>query len=47
VVTDLLSQDMPLEDVKYLVSHANPKTNQIYDRRRRWVMRNIVERVSV
>lgn len=47
VVTDLLSQDMPLEEVQYLAGHANPKTTQIYDRRRRRVTRNIVERISV
>ena len=47
VVTDLLSRDVPLEDVQYLASHANPKTTQIYDRRRRRVTRNIVERISV
>ncbi len=46
VVTDLLSQDVPLEDVQYLAGHANPRTTQIYDRRRR-VTRNIVERISV
>ena len=46
VVTDLLSQDVPLEGVQYLAGHANPKTTQIYDRRRR-VTRNIVERISV
>ena len=47
VVTDLLSQDVPLEDVQYLAGHANPRTTQIYDRRRRQVTRNIVERISV
>ena len=47
VVTDLLSQDVPLEDVQYLAGHANPRTTQIYDRRRRRVTRNIVERISV
>ena len=47
VVTDLLSQDVPLEDVQYLAGHANPRTTQIYDRRRRSVTRNIVERISV
>ena len=36
-----------LEDVQYLAGHANPKTTQIYDRRRRRVTRNIVERISV
>ena len=43
VVTDLLSQDLPLEDVRYLAGHANPRTTQIYDRRRR-VTRNIVDK---
>ena len=47
VVIDLLSQDVPLEDVQYLAGHANPRTTQIYDRRRRRVRRNIVERISV
>ena len=46
VVTDPLSQESPLEDVRYLAGHANPRTTQIYDRRRR-VTRNIVERTSV
>ncbi len=46
VVTDLLKQDVPLEDVQYLAGHSNPKTTQIYDRRRR-VTRNIVERISI
>lgn len=47
VVTDLLSQDVTLEDVQYLAGHANPRTTQIYDRRRQRVTRNIVERISV
>jgi site-specific recombinase XerD len=47
VVTDLLNQDVPLEDVQYLAGHSNPKTTQIYDRRRRSVTRNIVERISI
>ena len=47
VVTDLLSQNMPLEDVQYLAGHAHPRTTQIYDRRRRRVSRNLVERISV
>ena len=47
VVTDLLSQDVPMEDVQYLAGHSNPQTTQIYDQRRRRVTRNIVERISV
>ena len=47
VVTDLLSQNVPMEDVQYLAGHSNPRTTQIYDRRSRRVTRNIVERISV
>lgn len=47
VVTDLLSQNVPLEDVQYLAGHAQPRTTQIYDRRRKRVTRNLVERISV
>ena len=46
VVTDLLLQHVPLEDVQHLAGHATPKTTQIYDRRGRTVTRNIVERIS-
>jgi integrase/recombinase XerD len=47
VVTDLLNQNVPLEDVQYLAGHSNPRTTQIYDRRRRQITRNIVERISI
>ena len=47
VVTGLLSQNMPLEDVQYLAGHAQPRPTQIDDRRRRRVSRNLVERISV
>ena len=47
VVTDLLSQNVPMEDVQYLAGHTNPRTTQIYDRRKRRITRNIVERISV
>jgi integrase len=36
-VTDLLEQNVPLEDVQYLAGHADPRTARIYDRRRRKV----------
>ena len=32
VVTDLLSQDAPLEDVQHLAGRASPRTTQINDR---------------
>ena len=47
VVTALLGQDVPIEDVQYLASHQHPATTQVYDRRARRVTRNIVERISV
>jgi integrase len=47
VVTDLLNQNVPLEDVQCLTGHSNPRTTQIYDRRHRRVTRNIVERISI
>ena len=46
-VTDLLSQDVALEEFQYLAGHADPCTTRLYDRRRRKVTRNIVERISV
>jgi integrase/recombinase XerD len=47
VVTDLLNQNVRLEDVQYLAGHASPTTTRVYDRRRRKVTRNIVERISI
>ena len=47
VVTDLLSQNVPVQDVQYLAGHSAPSTTQVYDRRARRVTRNIVERISV
>ena len=47
VVTDLLNQNVPLEDVQYLAGHSSPTTTRVYDRRRRKVTRNIVERISI
>ena len=46
-VTDLLEQNVPLEDVQYLAGQSDPRTTRIYDRRRRKVTRNIVERISI
>ena len=47
VVTDLLNQNVPLEDVQHLAGHASPTTTRVYDRRRRRITRNIVERISI
>ncbi len=47
VITDLIAQDVPLEDVQHLAGHADPRTTKLYDRTKRQVTRNIVERISV
>ncbi len=46
-LTDLLSQNVPLESVQNLAGHSDPRTTRLYDRRHRRVTRNIVERISV
>lgn len=46
-ITDLLEQGVPLEDVQRLAGHADPRTTGLYDRRKRKISRNIVERISV
>ena len=46
VATDLRGQDVPLEDVQYLLGHVDPRTTQLYDRGKKKVTRNIVERIS-
>jgi len=45
--TDLLLQGTPLEDVQYLLGHADARTTRLYDRRQKQITRNIVERISV
>lgn len=46
-ITDLLDQGVPLEDVQNLAGHADPRTTRLYDRRKKKVTRNIVERISI
>ncbi|WP_339888899.1 tyrosine-type recombinase/integrase [Rhodopirellula europaea] len=46
-ITDLLDQGIPLEDVQHLAGHADPRTTRLYDRRKRRITRNIVERISI
>ena len=46
-ITDLLTHGVPLEDVQHLAGHAEPRTTGLYDRRKKKVTRNIVERISV
>ena len=46
-ITDLLEQGIPLEDVRRLAGHADPRTTRLYDPRQRKITRNIVERISI
>jgi integrase/recombinase XerD len=46
-ITDLLEHNTALEDVQHLAGHSDPRTTRLYDRRRRKVTRNIVERISI
>ena len=46
-ITDLLDQQLPLEDVQDLAGHADPRTTRLYDRSRRQITRNLVERIRV
>jgi integrase/recombinase XerD len=47
VITDLLEQGVPLEDVQRLAGHADPRTTRLYDRRQQRITRSIVERISI
>jgi site-specific recombinase XerD len=46
-ITYLLEQGVPLEDAQRPAGHADPRTTGLYDRRKRKITRNIVERISV
>jgi site-specific recombinase XerD len=46
VATDLLSQNVSLADVQFLLGHADSRTTQLYDRRQQTVTRNLVERIG-
>lgn len=46
-ITDLLEQDVPLEDVQKLAGHEDPRTTRLYDRRKKKIQRGIVEKISI
>jgi integrase/recombinase XerD len=46
-ITDLLNSGVNPDDVQDLAGHADPRTTRLYDRRKRDVTRNIVERISI
>ena len=45
-ITDLLDQG-EIDEVQYLAGHADSRTTSLYDRRKKRVSRNIVERISI
>ncbi|QDT53867.1 Tyrosine recombinase XerC [Caulifigura coniformis] len=47
VITDLLEQGVPLEDVQALAGHSDSRTTKLYDRRQKKITRNLVERISI
>lgn len=46
-ITDLFEQGVHPADVQYLAGHSDARTTQLYDRRKKKVTRNIVERISI
>lgn len=46
-LTDLLEQGVAIEDAQYLAGHADLRTTKLYDRRKKKVTRNMVERISI
>lgn len=46
-ITNLLDQGVSLADVQYLAGHSDPRTTGLYDRRKKQVTRNVVERISI
>ena len=47
VLTDLIDQGVPIEDVQELAGHADARTTKLYDRTKRKVTRNLVERIRL
>jgi site-specific recombinase XerD len=45
--TNLLSRGVPLEEVQYLLGHAEPRMTGLYGRRNKKVPRDIVESISI
>jgi integrase/recombinase XerD len=46
-ITCQLTQEVPMEDVRYLSGHAEPRTTGLYDRRQKRVTRKIVEWIPI
>jgi integrase/recombinase XerD len=46
-ISALLQQGVPMEDVQYLAGNAEPRITGLYDRRKKKVTWNIVERILI
>ena len=46
-ITELLEHGSEIDEVQYLAGHTDSRTTALYDRRKKRVTRNIVERISV
>ena len=46
-ITDLLEHGSEIGEVQYLAGHADSRTTTLYDRSKKRVTRNIVERISI
>jgi integrase/recombinase XerD len=46
-ITNLLENQVSLEEVQFLAGHADPRTTRLYDRRQKRITRNIVERIAI
>lgn len=46
-ITNLLSQEIPIESVQQLTGHADARTTKLYDRSNRKITRNLVERINL
>ena len=46
-LTDLYRQKVPEHEIQYLAGHADRRTTDLYNRTKREVTRNLVERISV
>jgi hypothetical protein len=47
LATDPIEQKIPIEEVRDLLGHADTRTTELYNRKKREVSRNLVERISI
>ena len=47
VITDLIDQGVPIEDVQEFAGHSDARTTKLYDRTTPETTRNLVERIRL